>query len=113
MIPAPPFTLVLVTAPDLTVARNLVRLALEAHIVACGNLVPALESHYWWQGKIETSQEVLVLFKTAETQLNALERLVLTNHPYETPEIIALPLTHGTQRYLGWLGTSLKEPAGS
>ncbi len=104
------YSLLLVTAPNLTAARKLVRLALEAHLVACGNILPRLESHYWWQGKIETSAEVLILFKTTTTTLPHLENLILKHHPYDTPEIIALPLHKGTDRYLKWIQTSVLRP---
>jgi periplasmic divalent cation tolerance protein len=97
------YAVVLVTAPDLRTARQLVRLALEARLVACGNIVPRIESHYWWQGKIDTSKEVLVLFKTLLSALAGLEKLILAHHPYQTPEIIALPLKAGTEPYLRWI----------
>jgi periplasmic divalent cation tolerance protein len=93
----------LVTAPNLATARRLARAALEARLVACANLVPRLESHYWWQGKIQKSSEILVLFKTTGARLAALERLILDKHPYETPEFVVLPITHGNKRYLDWL----------
>jgi periplasmic divalent cation tolerance protein len=98
---------VLVTAPDLKAARALARAALEARLVACANLVPRLESHYWWQGRLERSAEVLILFKTARGKLAGLERLILARHPYDTPEILALPLDSGTLRYLGWIVESV------
>lgn len=102
------FALVLVTAPNLTTARKLARAALEAKLVACANLVPRLESHYWWQGKLEQSAEVLLLLKTRRTHLAALEKLILSQHPYDTPEFLALPLSAGTDRYLDWLRASLR-----
>lgn len=102
------FAIVLVTAPDLKSGRMLAKTALESRLVACANLVPGVESHYWWQGSLETSREILILFKTQKSQLAALEKLILEKHPYDTPEIIALPLTGGTQKYLDWIGTSLK-----
>lgn len=104
------FTVVLVTAPDLKTARELARAALEARLVACANLVPRIESHYWWRGKLERSAEVLVLMKTRKPRLAALERLVLARHPYDTPEIVALPLSAGTERYLTWIGASTSAP---
>ena len=55
--------MVLVTAPDLEVARRLAREALEARLIACANLMPQLESHYWWQGKLESSSEVVLVMK--------------------------------------------------
>jgi periplasmic divalent cation tolerance protein len=95
--------LVLVTAPDRKTARHLARAALEANLVACANLVPRIESHYWWHGKLETSAEVLILLKTTRRQLAGLEKLVLAGHPYETPEVIVLPLVAGTPAYLDWI----------
>jgi periplasmic divalent cation tolerance protein len=96
--------IVFVTAPDLAVARKLARKILEARVAACVNLVPRLESHYWWQGKIEKSAEVLLLIKTERQTLRALEKLVLANHPYDTPEFVVLPIESGNERYLAWLG---------
>ena len=101
------FAIVLVTAPDLKTGRALARAALQARLVACANLVPRIESHYWWKGKRETSEEVLLLFKTSRAKLVALEKLILARHPYDTPEFVVLPLRGGNQRYLDWLGRSL------
>lgn len=92
----------LVTAPDLKTARGLARAALEARLVACVNLIPGLESHYWWQGKLETGKEVLMLLKTTRPRLAALEKLVLSKHPYDTAEFIVLPVSAGAKRYLAW-----------
>jgi periplasmic divalent cation tolerance protein len=100
------YSVVLVTAPDLKTARKLVKLALEAQLVACGNLVSKVESHYWWKGKIERSSEVLILFKTTPARLEDLEKLIVAHHPYDTPEILALPLTAGSRRYLNWIEDS-------
>jgi periplasmic divalent cation tolerance protein len=97
------FRLVLVTAPDLKTARALAKAALTAKLAACANLVPKLESHYWWQGKLACSAEVLILFKTPRAKLAGLEQLILAEHPYDTPECIALPLSEGNARYLAWL----------
>jgi periplasmic divalent cation tolerance protein len=101
----PHLLLVLVTAPDLKTARKLARKALEARLVACANLVPKIESHYWWQGKLETSAEVLVLFKTTTKTVQALEQVVLANHPYDTPEFVVLPVRAATARYRKWWET--------
>jgi periplasmic divalent cation tolerance protein len=102
------FALVLVTAPDLKTARRLARAALDARLIACANLVPKLESHYWWKGKIESGAEVLLLLKTDKARLARLEKLILTAHPYDTPELLVLNLTRGTERYLRWLGESVR-----
>jgi periplasmic divalent cation tolerance protein len=97
------FAIVLITAPDLKTARALARAALKAKLIACANLVPRIESHYWWQGKIESGAEVLLVLKTQKSKLAALEKLVLARHPYDTPEFIVLPLSAGNKKYLDWL----------
>lgn len=99
---------VLVTAPDLETARLLARHALEARLAACANLVPGLESHYWWQGRLEHGAEVLMIFKTTRPRLAALEKLVLQQHPYDTPEFVVLPLAAGNTRYLDWISASVR-----
>ena len=103
MKPAARFAIVLVTAPDLKSARALTQAALGARLIACANLVPRVESHYVWQGKIESAREVLLLFKTQKTKLSGLEKLIVAKHPYDTPEFLVLPLAAGNEKYLGWL----------
>ena len=100
------FSIVLSTAPDLKTARALARAALQARLIGCANLIPKIESHYWWQGKIESDAEVLLVLKTQKSKLAALEKLVLDRHPYDTPEFIALPLSAGNKKYLDWLAAS-------
>jgi periplasmic divalent cation tolerance protein len=102
------FSLVLVTAPDLKTARSLAKSALSARLIACASLVPRLESHYWWQGKIESATEVLLLLKTPKSRLAALEKLILAQHPYDTPEFLVLPLSAGNKKYLAWLAASCR-----
>ena len=104
-----PFRVVLVTAPDLKTARRLARAALGERLAACANVIPGLESHYWWQGKIESSREVLILFKTRAACLRKLERLILDGHPYDTPEFVVLQLSAGSERYLAWLARETKQ----
>ncbi|MEI7939955.1 MAG: divalent-cation tolerance protein CutA [Verrucomicrobiota bacterium] len=101
------FAVALVTAPDIKVARKLAGAALAARLVACVNLMPRIESHYWWQGKLECSTEVLLVMKTTTTRLAALEELVVAKHPYDTPEFIVLSINRGNQRYLAWLEDSV------
>ena len=97
------FFIVLVTAPDLKTARSLAKATLEAKLIACANLVPKIESHYWWQGKVESATEVLMILKTQKAKLAALEKLILSKHPYDTPEFLVLPLKAGSDKYLAWL----------
>jgi periplasmic divalent cation tolerance protein len=100
------FFIVLVTAPNLKIARALACAALQARLIACANLIPKIESHYWWQGKIESASEVLLVLKTQKSKLAALEQLILAKHPYDTPEFIVLPLSAGNKKYLEWLAAS-------
>ncbi len=100
--------LALVTAPDLKTARKIASAVLKSKLAACANLIPKIESHYWWQGKLEKSAEVLLLFKTTPAKLSALEKCVLSNHPYDTPEFVVLPIAAGNKRYLAWLEASVR-----
>ena len=102
------FAVVLVTAPDLLTARKLAKTALQKRTAACVNLVPGIESHYWWLKKIKSDPEVLLILKTTKAKLAALEELILANHPYDTPEFLALNLSKGSQRYLNWLTESVR-----
>jgi len=97
------FKIVLVTTPDLKTARRLAKSALEARLIACVNLVPGVESHYRWQGKLERGREVLMIMKTTRPRLAALEKMILARHPYDTAEFVVLPLSGGSKRYLDWL----------
>ena len=100
------FAIVLVTAPDLKTARKLAKAALAAKLIACANLVPKIESHYWWKGRMESGAEVLLILKSPRAKLPALEKLILHQHPYDTPEFLVLPLGSGSGKYLEWLMAS-------
>jgi periplasmic divalent cation tolerance protein len=101
------YAVVLVTAPDVKTARRLARAALAARLIACANLLPRIESYYWWQGKIESGAEVLLVLKTTIARLSALEKLIVAQHPYDTPEFLVLPISRGTRRYLDWVDQSV------
>ncbi len=101
------YRIALVTAPEPRTARRLAQAALKKRLVACANLIPAIESHYWWQGRIDQSKEVLVIFKTTNSKVASLKKLVLAEHPYETPEFIALPIESGSRPYLDWILASV------
>ena len=99
---------VLVTAPALKPARAIARALLTARLAACVNLVPRLESHYWWQDKLETSAEVLLVIKTTRASLEPLAAKVRALHPYDTPELVAWPIAAGSRRYLDWLEAAVQ-----
>lgn len=102
------YAIVLVTAPNLKAARMLGRAALKARLVACANVVKGIESHYWWQGRIETATEVLLILKTSRGRLADLEKMVVSLHPYDTPEFVVLEIQAGNRRYLDWLSASVR-----
>jgi periplasmic divalent cation tolerance protein len=108
MKPTGKHAVVLVTVPDAKTARRLARAALEARLIACANLIPKIESHYWWQGKIACGAEVLLVLKTTTARLAALEKVILARHPYDTPEFLVLPVARGNKRYLAWVEESVE-----
>jgi periplasmic divalent cation tolerance protein len=95
--------LVLVTAPDAEVAARLARTMVEERLAACVNLVPGVRSIYRWAGAVQEDAEVLLVIKTREDRLPALSKRVQELHPYELPELIAIGVQGGSERYLEWL----------
>ena len=97
------------TFPDADVARKATRALLEENLVACGNILPGVESIYRWKGKIETAAEVMVIFKTTGWNLlDAMERIKAL-HPYEVPEILCINVEDGWPEYLKWVAESVEE----
>jgi len=111
-LPSQPATgdilVVLTTWPDIETARAAARTLVEEQLAACGNLVPGIESIYRWQGRIETSAEVIVIFKTVATSYARLEARLRELHPYEVPEIVAVPVLAGLPEYLNWVKSSCR-----
>jgi periplasmic divalent cation tolerance protein len=99
--------LVLTTAPDLEAGRVLARELLDRRLVACASLVPGLESHYRWEGELQCSAEVQLLLKTAPERLAALEAALAELHPYDLPELLALPVEGGGAAYLAWVASEV------
>jgi periplasmic divalent cation tolerance protein len=95
--------LVLCTCPDLEVAAAIAEALVAEGLAACVNLVPGLTSIYRWQGEIQREGEVLLLIKTAAQRFEALAERLRRLHPYELPEIIALPIAAGLPDYLAWV----------
>ena len=93
----------LVTAPDLETASRIARALVEERLVACVNLVPGVRSIYRWQGRLAEDAEVLLVLKTRADRCDAVAARVKDLHPYELPEVIALPVEGGSDAYLGWV----------
>jgi periplasmic divalent cation tolerance protein len=99
---------VLVTCPTRAVARRLARKLVDRGLAACVNILPGLTSVYTWNGKTEQAKEVLLLIKTPRAGFERLRRGVLSWHPYEVPEVIALPIVQGHPAYLRWVAASVR-----
>jgi periplasmic divalent cation tolerance protein len=95
--------MVLMTAGSREEAVRLADVLVVARLAACVQILPEIESVYHWQGKVERSAEILLLAKTTTASFEALEAMVRSLHSYETPEIIALPITAASAPYLEWL----------
>jgi periplasmic divalent cation tolerance protein len=91
---------VLVTAPDEAVARRIAEGLVEGRLAACVNLVPGIRSIYRWEGALQDDREMLMLIKTASERLDALTARVHELHPYDLPEVLALPAVGGSLPYL-------------
>src|SRR5437868_10183826 len=94
---------VLTTVASEDEAVTLVRGLLERRLIACGTLFPAARSLYRWQGKIADEHEVVVMLKTRSARLDSLRTAFAELHPYKVPELLALPVEAGTERYLEWI----------
>ncbi len=98
--------MVWVTVPNRVTARRVAKAVLSAKAAACVNIVPGVESQYWWKGRIETGRELLLLMKTTQHRLKTLEQLVREVHPFETPEFVVTALKAGSELYLDWIDAS-------
>jgi len=101
--------IVFCTCPSRDEAQKLSRLLVKDGEAACVSLIPAIESVYRWKGNVETNDEFLLLIKTTAARYHAVERTIRQNHPYEVPEIIALPIVAGETHYLDWLSANCRE----
>jgi periplasmic divalent cation tolerance protein len=96
----------LCTAPDAATAGRLGRAAVEAGHAACANLIPGVRSLFRWRGEVQEEGETLIVFKTTAGAWRGLADFIARDHPYEVPELIALPLAAGLDAYLGWVRDS-------
>ncbi len=104
-----PFKVALITAPNRQEADKLANGLVSQRFVACVNIVPTIESVYWWDNAVQTETECLLICKTEASQWNGLKDWVLANHPYDVPEIIQIPIEAGSDSYLQWIVTSLQK----
>ncbi len=98
------YCLVLCSCPSADDARQLADGLVADRHAACVNILPGLTSVYGWQGRVESAAESLLLIKTRAANFPALELYIKARHPYDVPEIIAIPVLAGSAEYLAWLG---------
>lgn len=98
-----PHLLILCTCPDEATAQIIADQLVDQQLAACVNILPGLTSVYQWQGKRETAQEHLLLIKTTNEAYQTLEQTITELHPYELPEVIAVPISQGLGGYLQWI----------
>lgn len=94
---------IFVTASSLDEARKIGQTLVEEGLAACCNIIQPIESIFKWQGKLNIEHEVLMIFKTREEKFDTVEKRIKQLHSYEVPEIIAMPITHGSKSYLDWV----------
>ena len=100
------FVIALSTFPDAETARKISRELVESALVACANIVPAVESIYYWKEKVETIAETLAIFKLTASRYSEFESRLRAVHPYDVPEVVRLNIAGGSADYLRWIGES-------
>ena len=103
-------SVVYVTIGSREAAAELARGLVEGKLVACVNIVPGIESMYWWEGKVQTDHEVLLMCKTRTDMVKDVVAHVDAHHPYDLAECIAVPVTDGSARYIEWVRDSTQPP---
>jgi periplasmic divalent cation tolerance protein len=98
------------TCPDARTAERIARELVEASLVACVNVVPGLRSIYRWNGAVQLDEEVLMILKTPTDRLAAARERLVALHPYDVPEVVALPVVDGHHPYLHWVFDSTRIP---
>ncbi|MDT8388245.1 MAG: divalent-cation tolerance protein CutA [Thiogranum sp.] len=95
--------IVFCTVPDLDTGRRIARDLVEYRFAACVNVVPGIESVYRWQGQVQCDAEALLVIKARAGDFAQLQAAILKQHPYELPEILAVPVTNALPEYLAWV----------
>ena len=103
-------TVIFVTASGKEEADKIAENIIQNKLAACVNIISNIESVFWWEGKIDRAQEVLLVIKSVESKVGEIIAAVKSLHSYEVPEIIALPITAGFKPYLDWINESIRKP---
>ena len=102
--------LVITNCPDEETANRIALAVVEEKLAACVNILPRVQSIYRWQGSVESATEIPLFIKSTAANYPALEATIRNRHPYQVPEIIALPVTHGLSAYLDWIANETTRP---
>jgi len=109
MVTGKNYLVVFITTANAVEAHRIANILISERKAACINIVPQVHSRFWWQGKIDSADETLLIVKTKASLLDQLIGLVKENHSYEVPEIIALPIMGGNQDYLKWIDDEIEK----
>ena len=103
------FIQITTTTPTESTAQTIAHTLVERRLAACAQIIGPLASTYWWQNQIESAQEWLCVIKSRKNLYETVEQAILELHSYDTPEILAVPVTNGAARYLAWIDANLAE----
>lgn len=101
------YTVILSTVPTEEEAKKITQTLLQEKLVACVNIIKSVESFFWWEGKIDNANEILLVIKTLEKNIPFVIKRIKELHSYTVPEIVALPIIGGNSDYLRWIGESI------
>ena len=99
---------VIITAPDAETAEKIGRTLVSERLAACANVVPHIVSTYWWDGDLQRDEEVMVILKTVQQRVQALEARAVELHPYTLPEVLVVAVSGGSAPYLSWVGNEVE-----
>ena len=102
------YIVILITAKDFDEANRIAQKLVSFKLIACANIIKDIKSIFWWEGKVDSSNEVLLILKSQEKLIEKIIKTVKSVHSYQVPEIIALPIMAGNQDYLKWIDESVK-----
>src|SRR3989338_2477032 len=102
------YSIVFITAKDNEEAKRIAHGLLKEKLIACANIIPGVQSMFWWEGKIDEAGEALLILKTKRSLIKKVIKTVKVLHSYQVPEVIALPIIEGNKDYLKWVNESVK-----
>jgi len=103
------YSVIMSTFPSRKEANRIADMLLKKRLIACANIIPAVESRYWWKSRIEKGKEALAVMKTRSSLASKVIVEIKKNHPYEVPEVIELPILGGNGNYLKWIDEVTKK----